>query len=118
MKHKSLFRLLVKFLGVWLFCNGTVGGVSAFTNFVLYTWFRPSNTTISYPYWPYLMSHAFGMMLGLYLFFGGKWIVDLAIPSNRPYCHECGYDLTGATSNRCNECGTPFRAAEEVNATR
>jgi predicted amidophosphoribosyltransferase len=46
---------------------------------------------------------------GLYLFFGGKWIVDLAIPGNRPYCQECGYDLTGAHRDRCPECDTPFR---------
>ena len=47
-----------------------------------------------------------------YLFFGGKWIADKAIPGNRPYCHECGYDLTNAVGNVCTECGTPFRVAE------
>jgi hypothetical protein len=47
------------------------------------------------------------MSLGFYLFFGRKWIVNLAIPSNRPYCAECGYDLSQTRSLRCPECGTP-----------
>jgi hypothetical protein len=24
------------------------------------------------------------------------------------HCHKCDYDLTGNTSGRCPECGTPF----------
>ena len=49
--------------------------------------------------------------VGLYLFFDGRWVADKAIPGNHPYCHECGYDLTGAAGNICAECGTPFKAA-------
>ncbi|MCA9254519.1 MAG: hypothetical protein KDA33_02730 [Phycisphaerales bacterium] len=30
---------------------------------------------------------------------------------NRPYCGECGYDLTGSDSDRCPECGLPFVVA-------
>ena len=59
-----------------------------------------------------LVPDAIPMGIGLYLFFGGKWIADLAIPGNRPYCPECGYDLTGATESRCPECGTPFSAKD------
>jgi hypothetical protein len=33
----------------------------------------------------------------------------MAIPSNRPYCPECAYDLTGAAVERCPEYDTSFR---------
>ena len=111
MKHKTLFRLLLKFLGVWLTANGIVSLVSTMTNVIAMTFFRPAGVSYSYPYWVSLLNGLVGIGLGLYLFFGGKRIVDLAIPGNRPYCHECGYDLTGAVGNVCNECGTAFRAA-------
>ena len=49
------------------------------------------------------------LCIGLYLFRGGDWIVNRVIPTNRPYCHECGYDLTGSgMAGECPECGTAF----------
>jgi uncharacterized paraquat-inducible protein A len=63
-------------------------------------------------YYSVLNSGFFNLIAGLYLFFGGKWIVNKAIPSNRPYCHECGYELTHARSNVCPECGTEFKPSK------
>src|SRR5687768_8992411 len=99
MKHKTLFRLLLKFLGVWLTCNGIVSLVGTLSSMVRATWFAPAGTTYSYAYWLSLPSGIVGCAMGMYLFFGGKWIVDMAIPSNRPYCHDCGYDLSGAAGS-------------------
>ncbi len=45
------------------------------------------------------------LAIGVYLLFGGNWIVNVCISSNRPYCPECGYDLSKATSANCPECG-------------
>src|SRR6266540_4069519 len=115
MRHKTLFRLLIKFLGVWIGCNGITSMVSSLSNWAAVTWLRPSSVSYSYPYWISLANGGTGILLGLYLFFGGKWIVNMAIPSNRPYCHECGYDLTGAVGNVCNECGTAFRGEVTAN---
>src|SRR4051794_8870107 len=116
MRHKTLFRLLFKAIGVWIVATAAAqlaGSLSFYIgSFFLY---RPGQVNMSQGFPLYLAAPLIQMGIGAYLFFGGKWIANLAIPSNRPYCHQCGYDLTGATSDICNECGTPFRG--EVTAT-
>ena len=114
MKYKTLFRVLLKLLGVYFAGMGLVLLASQVGNFVSMVMFRRGQFAQPYQNWPYylqLVSPLVQLGLGTYLFFGGKWIVDRAIPGNRPYCHECGYDLTGAAGDVCNECGTAFRAA-------
>jgi hypothetical protein len=48
-------------------------------------------------------------LLGLYLFFGGKWIVRRLLRGvdwpGRQTCHKCGYELGGIEGGRCPECG-------------
>jgi hypothetical protein len=109
MKYKTLFRLLLKAIGVWLL----ISSGSQLIAYGLYTVFNPSAWGGN-EFWRYvqLLSPALEVAAGLYLFFGGRWIADKAIPGNRPYCPQCGYDLTGAAGTRCNECGTPFNAAD------
>ena len=115
MKYKTLFRMLLKAIGVWVVVagiNGTVGQLG----YALYVLTDASARSMG-GNWLFVfnvLAPALQIGLGLYLFFGGKWIVDKAIPSNRPYCHECGYDLTNAAGNVCSECGTPFKPAAEV----
>ena len=110
MKHKTLFRLMLKAIGVWVMITGT-SQLLMYVSYMLRpsSWGMPSQVA-----WQFALQSVgplFQIGAGLYLFFNGRWVADKAIPSNRPYCHECGYDLTGAVSNLCNECGTPFRAA-------
>lgn len=115
MKHKTLFRLMLKLLGVWIFVTGATSLLSLLGS-LLMTFVPQGAMRSAYAssYYYSLASSLPGVMLhmaaGLYLFFGGRWITDKAIPSNRPYCPECGYELTGATSHICSECGVAFRA--------
>jgi hypothetical protein len=113
MKYKTVFRLILKATGVFLFFSGVSTAVMYLAFTVMY--FIPGMSGSIGP-WPYFMMQFLAPLLqivaGAYLFFGGKWIADLAIPSNRPYCHECGYELTGAVGHVCTECGTPFKAPE------
>jgi hypothetical protein len=106
MRYKTLFRVMLKFLGVWLTTNAMVGACGSLSTWITSTWLRGEG---GYPYYMLFIRDGVGS-IGLYLFFAGKWIADLAIPGNRPYCHECGYDLSGAAGRICHECGTPFRA--------
>ena len=114
MKYKTLFRLLLKVLGVLFFFTG----VTNVLDWVMYianinagqsgTWSMYMN--LSPRDIVQLAIAAVPVAAGLYLFFGGEWIVNKAIPSNRAYCHECGYMLKNLTGNKCPECDTPFRA--------
>ncbi len=104
MKHKTWFRLVLKAIGVLTIgvaIPNLVWGVPVAMQWAAGIGGRP-------PAVYELGQIAAGIApvaFGLYLFFGGEWIVNIAIPSNRPYCPNCGYDVSKATSGRCPECG-------------
>ena len=113
MKYKTLFRLLLKVLGVWLTANGIVALAGSTLQVVSFAASQFFGGNPPMPVWWPLSTSVTGLAqvgLGLYLFFGGRWIADKAIPGNRPYCHECAYDLSYSQSNCCPECGTEFKA--------
>jgi hypothetical protein len=113
MRYKTFFRVILKAIGVYLVVQGLtmnwMGPIQAVWQLVAST-FWPS--LVAAPFqdqWVYyigsLLTAAAQIAIGLYFFLGGEWIVNMAIPSNRPYCVECGYDLSQTSGERCPECG-------------
>ncbi|HUU98988.1 MAG TPA: hypothetical protein VM487_24920 [Phycisphaerae bacterium] len=105
MKYKTAFRLALKAIGVWLVAQ-TIESLPWSGSLYVDVWRDPTKAYTWQSAIPGTLSDVLGIGIGLYLFFGAKWLVNLAIPSNRPYCHECGYELTGNVSGVCPECGT------------
>jgi hypothetical protein len=109
MKHKTWFRLVTRALGVLLVglsLPGTVTTAVAFLTSLLEQ-VNPAYSNIqTFNFnWPYYVGASLQFLFGIYLFFGGNWIVNRCIPSNRPYCPDCGFDLSKATGTQCPECG-------------
>ena len=111
MKYKTAFRLALKAIGVWLLAR-EVGSIVWVAGTFVTMWRDPSQVFMLGSAVQMAIGTVLGIAVGFYLFFGGKWITNLAIPSNRPYCHECGYELTGNVTGVCPECGTPNRPSE------
>jgi|GEM_PF-927371 len=111
MKYKTLFRLMLKFVGLYLCVTGVLAIVGSLAGSALSLQLYGSSIRTQRAFrWANLLlpliTPALKAGCGVYLFRGGEWIVNLAIPSNHPYCPECGYDLRGNISKRCPECGT------------
>ncbi len=109
MKYKTLFRLTVKAIGLWLLTQAVLHACTATAHNVIALAITGPGPLGAVQWWSPLLTSAPYIAIGAYLFLGGRWIVDLAIPSNRPYCHECGYELSRTIGNTCPECGTAFR---------
>src|SRR5437868_8549201 len=99
MRYKTLFRLMLKLLGVYCFLIGIGSLISLATTIATIR-----RGGVGWTVEQGLMSAAypvFYLLSGAYLFFGGRWLADHAIPSNRSYCPECGYDVTGSETRIC-----------------
>jgi len=118
MKYKTAFRLALRAIGVFLIAQSLPQllvnlGALALTLLSVGVWGGSSSGLLDWRLQTFLMEMA-TTIAGLYLFFGGTWIVNRAIPSNRPYCHECGYEITGLPpEGLCPECGTAYQRRGE-----
>lgn len=107
MTQRGLFRVLIKAFGLYFVVDGGVTLLHQLSS-IFYTLASGGR---SYPNWfgdtLLLTAYGAGMLIaGCYLFFGGRFILDLAFPRGPNRCHECGYDLSGHASQICPECAT------------
>jgi hypothetical protein len=108
MKYKTLFRLALKVVAVWLVASAAPSVIYAFVSLASYLVPRVPATANFGQFFVYSIGAPLVQCIVGVALWRGEWIANLAIPSNRPYCPECAYDLTAATGPRCPECGTPF----------
>ena len=102
MQYKTLFRVLLKVLGVWLIVSALPRLLS---DLIAFMTIDLDVAALNDMWWRMWIEPAAKIALGLYLFLGGRWIANVAIPSNRPYCADCGYELTATNAESCPECG-------------
>jgi hypothetical protein len=128
MKHKTWFRLVIKAIGVLLvglsvpnLISSIVAIIDAVIGAQSWTFYTPYSTTGVSP-GDLVMGAVLQILpasaqtcFGLYLLLGGKWLVNKCIPSNRPYCPECGYDLSNASGDKCPECGIALPQTANTN---
>ena len=128
MKHKTWFRLVIKAIGVLLIglsasplASAVIWTVRTMLFGDPWTMYTANSSVmtrgpISFAAILEQLINAIPpllqMLTGWYLLFGGKWIVNRCIPSNHPYCPECGYDLSHSPhASQCPECGVALPAS-------
>lgn len=112
MKHKTLFRLAIKILGLALLGFGLpqlIISLASIINLIVIQ-LGMGSSPFSMPFdWSmigWVLGPLVQLLFAAYLLFGGEWIVNKFIPSNRPYCPDCGYDVSGSSVEQCPECGS------------
>ena len=116
MHPKTLFRVLIKFLGLCLVILGLIKLVPDLVWLVndLYGEGSRYGSALAGPFrWMRWAQTACYLAAGLYLLLGGGWLVNVLIRSRSQSCPHCGYQLH-TRQVRCPECGasTPSELAK------
>ncbi len=111
MKHKTAFRLALRGIGLCIFGMYLPDFIAYVVGYSFRVYRLGIQQDDAYSVVWYMTQTSVGVAFGAYFMFGfGRWFVNWAIPSNRPYCQECSYELTGLHQEGvCPECGTQYR---------
>lgn len=112
MSQRDLFKVLMKLVGLVMVI---LGGIMAMYQLVATIYMRAilADSGMSQfgfdDNWigAFVLSMASMLavtLVGLYLFIGGRWILDIAFPYTPNRCRECGYDMFGVKGEVCPEC--------------
>ena len=113
MGHKTLFRVLVRVLGVWLTIQG-LAQIAMFASQMLHLAIAEESVTTMFNW--FWTQGAYGVVMtggGLYCFVGSRHLANFAFRDNHVYCGSCGWDLTQVTAERCPECDAIRQQTEE-----
>jgi hypothetical protein len=113
MKRKTIVRIVVKLLGVYLIAMGLPQAASSFSNMLVQIVANPNANSTAFGGgffdWQWMVPNTMYLIaqigVGVYLLFGGQFIINLIVPSNQTYCPECGYMLRKPIGAHCVECG-------------
>jgi hypothetical protein len=116
MNERAWFTLMVRGVGLALLGVGlySVGSLILNLFFVLIDpWVNQMGSSgVSSPWdsWEYIRFTAGGpavlIVVGAYLVFGGRWLIDRFCREVAGRCARCGYDLSGGSAV-CPECNVP-----------
>ncbi len=106
MKYKTVVRIALKLIGVSVLILGFSNAIGQAIMLVDLLQVHNSAPGLSWGYAGGGVTCIVQVVIGLYLIFGGKVVADILVSSNKQYCCECGYELTGNASGVCSECGT------------
>ncbi len=111
MHPKTLFRLLLKLVGVCLVIFGLLGLTSGVAQILAEpdTALIGANMSWVVRRWTYI---AVELAAGLHLFFRPNWIVDAAFSTPHPCCPHCTYPLQ-TDQARCPECGAEIPSTSQ-----
>ena len=108
MKYKTLCRLLVKLIAIFFLVQGIATALTTVFTILAQNGGLKTKTVLVAT--SYLLGN--GLVSALVFSFCNQ-ITNFLIPSNRPYCLECGYELTNLAASVCPECGTPYEHPDD-----
>lgn len=128
MKHKTWFRLVLKAIGIFLIATGGASLIDSIFRALGQTLvfgrfssggFGPSASfedVVVYMLYGGVIGGIARIAIGAYLFLGGVKLINFCIPSNQPYCPDCGYDVREVSIEKCPECGVrlPAELLEQI----